>query len=251
MGADRIRGKATALAVEPKQLSVLIVSEVRLLGEGLMEAFSHNGDLLISGYCSDLEETFAKVLELMPNIVLLDAAFRDGFGLVGRIWDAAPEVRVVVLALAETAEGVIAWAEAGAAGYIPRTAGLAEVVPTLVGIMRGEQPCPGSVVGALLRRLSNLPSLGNESSDAPPPASALTVRELQIIDLICAGLSNKDIARRLNIGLATTKSHVHNLLGKLNLQRRSQAALWMRERQNRPGPLRVVPDTRQTARFRA
>jgi len=238
MEADRIRGKPAMLPVaSERQPSVLIASEVRLLGEGLAEAFSRDGVLLVSGYCSDLEETFAKVLELRPDIVLLDAAFRDGFGLVGRISDAAPEVRAVVLALAETVEGVIAWAEAGAAGYIPRTAGLAEVVPTLVGIMRGEQTCSKSVVGGLLRRLRNLPRLGNEASEAPT-APTLTVRELQIINLISAGLSNKDIARRLNIGVATTKSHVHNLFGKLNLQRRSQAALWMREQRDRPGSLR-------------
>ena len=176
MEADRIRGKAAALAVESeRQLSVLIASEVRLLGEGLAEAFSRDGGLLVSGYCSDLEETVAKVLELRPDIVLLDAAFRDGFGLVGRISDGAPEIRVVVVALAETAEGVIAWAEAGAAGYIPRTAGLAEVVPTLVGIMRGEQTCSRSVVGALLRRLRNLPRLGNESSEASPAPTRAAV----------------------------------------------------------------------------
>jgi DNA-binding NarL/FixJ family response regulator len=101
-----------------------------------------------------------------------------------------------------------------------------------------------------LRRLHNPPSHGSQAGEAPP-ASTLTVRELQIIDLISAGLSNKDIARRLNIGVATTKSHVHNLLGKLNLQRRSQAAIWMREQRDRAGSLRLVADTRQTARFRA
>jgi DNA-binding NarL/FixJ family response regulator len=250
MGADRIPSKTAALAVGPeRRLGVLIVSEVRLLGEGLAEALDRNGALSISGYCADPEETLAKVLQLSPEIVLLDAAFRDGLGLVGRIWDAAPEARVVVLALAETAEGVIAWAKAGAAGYIPRTAGLAEVVPTLVGIMRGEQTCSASVVGGLLRRLRNLPSLGNESREAPP-APMLTSRELQIIELINAGLSNKDIARRLDIGVATAKSHVHNLLGKLNLQRRSQAAVWMREQNDRLGsPLSQVP--RQTTCLRA
>jgi DNA-binding NarL/FixJ family response regulator len=126
----------------------------------------------------------------------------------------------------------IAWAEAGAAGYIPRTAGLADVVPTLMGIMRGEQNCSASVVGGLLRRLRNLPRGGNRSSEALPPPM-FTIRELQIIELIDAGLSNKEIARRLSIGVATTKSHVHNLVGKLKLQRRSQAALWMRQQQHR------------------
>jgi DNA-binding NarL/FixJ family response regulator len=250
MRADRIPRKTAALVVgSERRISVLIVSEVRLLGEGLSEAFDRNEGLSIFGYCADPEETLAKVLELRPEIVLLDAAFRDGLGMVGRIWDAAPEARVVVLALTETAEGVIAWAKAGAAGYIPRTAGLSEVFPTLVGIMQGEQTCSASVVGGLLRRLRNLSSLGNGSSEAPP-APMLTARELQIIELINAGLSNKDIARRLDIGVATAKSHVHNLLGKLKLQRRSQAAIWMRERQDRLGPP-MSQTPRRADRFRA
>ena len=61
----------------------------------------------------------------------------------------------------------------------------------------------------------------------------LTTRETQIAQMIVAGMSNKDIARRLNIGLATAKTHVHHLLGKLNLQRRGQAASWMREQRDR------------------
>src|SRR5262249_68413 len=162
--------------------------EVRLLGEGLAEALDRDASLSVSGYCADPEEILAKVVALEPEIVLLDAAFRDGFGLVERIRGAAPDARVVVLALDETPEGVIAWAEAGAAGYIPRTAGLADVVPTLMGIMRGEQNCPASIVGRLLQRLRNPPSDGKGWSEAAPPP-ILTVRELQIIELIGAGLS--------------------------------------------------------------
>jgi DNA-binding NarL/FixJ family response regulator len=233
METDRIPGKAAALEVEfGRQLSVVIISEVRLLGEGLAEAFDRDRSLWISGYCADPEEALVKVFELRPDFVLLDAAFRDGLELVGRIGSADSGARVVVLALAETAEGVIAWAEAGAAGYIPRTAGLAEVVPILVGILHGEQTCSAAVVGGLLRRLRNFPPLGNGSGGAPT-APMLTGRELQVIDLISVGLSNKEIARRLNIGVATAKSHVHNLLGKLNLQRRSQAAVWVREQHDR------------------
>ena len=138
---------------------------------------------------------------------------------------------VVVIAVAETAEEVIAWAEAGAVGYIPKTASLADIVPIVSGIMRGTQAFSGSVAASLLRRISDggASNRGHQNTTSSP---ALTAREAQIAQMIATGLSNKDIARRLNIGLATAKTHVHHLLGKLNLQRRSQAVSWNREHRN-------------------
>jgi DNA-binding NarL/FixJ family response regulator len=205
-----------------RQASIVVVSEVRFLSDGLAEAIGRGGVLSVSGYCCNLEETLVKIPELRPDIVLLDAAVPDAIGLVSKIHKLASQVRVVVLALAETAESVITWAEVGVAGYIPRTASLADITPILLGIIRGEQVCSRSVAAALIRHLC---SRRNPLSPLP----ALTPRETQIIELIGAGLSNKEIARHLNIRVTTTKSHVHNVLGKLNVQRRSQVALWTRE----------------------
>jgi DNA-binding NarL/FixJ family response regulator len=165
---------------------------------------------------------------LQPDIVLLDASIFDGLAFVRSIHLMAPHVLVVVLALTETAENVVAWAEAGVVGYIPKTAGLADVLPTLLGIRQGEQICSPSVAAGLIRRVRELP-VGSRASSHTKPLPTLTVREQQIIELISAGLSNKEIARRLNIGVATTKSHVHNLLAKLKVQHRSHAAIRMRE----------------------
>jgi DNA-binding NarL/FixJ family response regulator len=127
-----------------------------------------------------------------------------------------------VTAVSEAAEDVVAWAESGASGYIPRTAGIADLIPLVLDIKQGKQPCSASVAAGLLRRLSN-------GANHAAAQIALTAREAQIAQMIAAGLSNKDIARCLNIGLATTKTHVHHLLAKLNLERRGQAASWMRE----------------------
>jgi DNA-binding NarL/FixJ family response regulator len=79
-----------------------------------------------------------------------------------------------------------------------------------------------------LRHLSQA-AIASDDRNGAPAALALTARETQVVELLAAGLSNKDIARRLNIGVATTKSHVHNLLGKLGVQRRAQVARWMRD----------------------
>jgi two-component system, NarL family, nitrate/nitrite response regulator NarL len=126
--------------------------------------------------------------------------------------------------MAETEENVIKWGEAGVASYIPRTATLADVVTALGTTMRSEQSCSARISATLLHRLAEHPT---PPLSADPPV--LTAREIEIVQLLATGLSNKEIARRLHIGLATTKSHVHNLLTKLELPRRGHAAIWLRQ----------------------
>ena len=205
-------------------IRISIISEVRFLRESLAEVLPRGGMLSVSGLAADLQSAITDLADNQPDIVLLDERFPDGAGAVARIRDVVPQTRVVVIAV-ETADEVIAWAEAGAAGYIPKTASVSDIAPLLAGILQGKQACSESVAAGLLRRLSNT-DRGNRGI---APTSALTTREAQIAQMIAAGMSNKDIARRLNIGLATAKTHVHHLLGKLNLQRRGQAAAWMRE----------------------
>jgi len=98
------------------------------------------------------------------------------------------------------------------------TASVADLLDLIDGIARGEQVCPSRIAGSLLRRLAA------QGLDRAPVAEAqpLTRREQEILRLVGAGLSNKDIARRLSINLGTTKTHVHNVLGKLHLQRRAE-----------------------------
>ena len=199
---------------------LLIVSEARLFGEGLADALARDETVLVLGHCSS-PAAAAAAARLRPAIVLLDAAVAGGHELVAALMEAAPVLRVIVIALAETQGNVIGWAEAGVAGYIPNTTALRDVVPTVIGILQGKQDCSRTVAAGLFRRVRAVTA-------EPEPACALTAREMQVVGLIGAGLSNKQIARRLNIGVATTKSHVHNLLGKLNVQRRSQAVIQLR-----------------------
>jgi DNA-binding NarL/FixJ family response regulator len=229
MEADHAQTAAAGRAGEYlSHPTLLIVSDVRLFSEGLAEALGRHPLLSVAGQCRDSREALVKVTKLRPDILLIDASMPDGLSLVGDVRRVAPTVLVVVLALNETPEVVITWAEAGVAGYIPKTAGLSDVVSILVGIKQGEQVCSPAVAAGLIRRLRELLTAGHAPREAGD-LSALTARERQIINLIAAGLSNKDIARRLNIGLSTTKSHVHNLLSKLDVQHRNQAASRVRE----------------------
>jgi two-component system nitrate/nitrite response regulator NarL len=115
---------------------------------------------------------------------------------------------------------IIAWAEAGAVGYIPKTVALSALGRLLVEILQGESACSPRVAAALMWRLSQMADTDRNRKD--PIEAVLTWREKQIVELVCSGFSNKQIAHELSIGLGTAKTHVHHLLKKLSVDRRSQ-----------------------------
>ena len=207
-------------------LGLLIVSEVRFLRETLADVLALDPGLRVRGESASLALALEAARMLRPDIVLLDAGFPAGVAAAGSFRMAAPACRVVVIAISETAETVLAWAEAGIAGYVPNTASLRDLASLLGRIARGEQECSSRIAGSLLRRVADARRPGHATADTMPEASpgALTARELEILRLMGAGHSNKDIARQLGISLGTTTSHVHNVLGKMNLHRRAEAA---------------------------
>lgn len=229
MPANRMAHESVDPPNSGTRIGVLIVSEIRLLGEGLARALAQERLVYVCDYCADLADAVAKVAELQPDLVLLNAPLQTGIEVIARMHATRSQVRVVALAISEEPENVIGWAEAGAAGYIPSTTTLRDLTPLLADIMRGEQPCSARVAASLLERLRTVARVGN-GNGSHDLRSVPTAREIQVLEMIGDGLSNKEIARRLNIGVATTKSHVHNLLGKLGLQRRSQVATWIRGR---------------------
>ena len=215
-------GMDQAATTQPVGVSALIVSEVRFLVESLTEILEHAPGIHICGHSVTLAHAIAATKALRPAIVLLDVAFPDGMGAAVQLSAVIPEASVVALALTETKENVLAWAEAGVAGYVPNTASVDDLVSLIKQISRGEQTCPSRIAGGLLRRIA---TLGGGAGPGLPasPAELLTRHELEILGFLGEGLCNKDIARRLSISLGTTKSHVHNLLGKLSVQRRAEA----------------------------
>ena len=186
----------------------------------------HDPGFRISALAAEIEEALAMALDLKPDIVFLDAAPPSDTNTVGRFKEVDPRVRVIAFAVTETADEIIALAEAGVDGYLPKTVALRDLIPLIADIISGKQPCSGRVGASLLHRIAaTAHTVGG--SDRVPFMAALTPRQRQIADLIIAGLSNKEISRQLNIEVATTKTHVHNLLEKLNLTRRSELALRM------------------------
>jgi two-component system, NarL family, nitrate/nitrite response regulator NarL len=206
-------------------IGIVILSDVRLVRDALTEIFERSGKLQVLGVAAELGAAFEQGLARQPDIILVDTVLPEGQATVRYITQRVPAICVVALALAEREDEVIAWIEAGVSGYIPRSAALDQVVPFLEAVARGEQTCSPRVASSLVRRLA-IDSIHKR----PAEPINLTRRELEIIQLIGEDLTNKEIAYRLGIGLATAKSHVHNLLAKLGVGHRSQAARWVRER---------------------
>src|SRR5262249_39236172 len=124
--------------------------------------------------------------------------------------------------------------EAGISAYLTRDSSAEKLVEVVHQSLRGEFACPPRITGLLFRRLASLSAAAHPhfspgyDADSPPP---LTLRERQIVPLIEQGLSNKEIARSLNIEAATIKNHVHNILRKMNLRRRGEIATQIRRSQ--------------------
>jgi DNA-binding NarL/FixJ family response regulator len=203
--------------VEPDEVTrVFIISEVRLYREGLETLLRGDSRLDVIGTAANVPDALAYLPELEPppDAVLLDVPAPVGLRAPGQLEAVAPAARVVALNVA--GDDVIAWAETGVRGLLDGGVDVDEVAQAVATTADGGTVCSPKLAAVLLQRVAR-------------PSSSLTAREREIAALIEQGLSNKEIAERLQIGLATVKNHVHNILTKLNATRRGQAAAMLRD----------------------
>ena len=201
-------------------IRLLIVADILLYAQGLRELLLREPDFEDVEIAADTSTAVASLRARRPNVVLLDLALPHGAFTARTQLESDPSVKIVALAVPETEEHVIACAEAGASAYVTRDASVRTLADTLVGVSRGELRCSPKMTSSLFRCINKLSTAGT-----PCPSSAhLTSREREVVELIDNGCSNKQIARKLSIEVATVKHHVHNLLAKLHVSRRGEAA---------------------------
>jgi two-component system, NarL family, nitrate/nitrite response regulator NarL len=206
-------------------IRVAVVARTRLYRDGLQRALADEPRLQLVGAVADVEAGVELARTASLDSVLIDLG-DDGTATVRRFATAAPNVRIIALAVDERSAETLALAEAGVAGYVTRDGSLDELTATVVSVARDELRCSPHMAGALLRRVQTLA----HAAEPPSAADRLTAREREILELIDAGMANKEIARRLHIELATVKNHVHHILEKLGANRRGEAAARLRGR---------------------
>lgn len=204
---------------------VLIVSDIRLYREGLAEVLARDGRLDIAGMISTAEEAISYLEELAPDAVLLDKDVPAAFDLIRMVANLNSNTKVVALGLSETRREVLAFAEAGVAAYVCREASVEDLVNSVHAAVHDELCCSRRIAAALLQRVADL-----AACQGPAYATCLTRREREILDLIDQGFTNKEIAYRLVIEIATVKNHVHSILDKLGVHTRGEAAAKVRLR---------------------
>lgn len=204
--------------------TVLVVGDICLYREGLALILRDAPGFEPVGTAGDVSHAIGVFREMRPNVVLLDAAMADTVEAVRALVEAEPEMRVVVLGVDEQESEVIAYAEAGVSGYVTRAADTAALCDVLQTVARGGTLCSPAVTATLLRRVATLSAQRTQ----PRRTSRLTLREREIVELMRDGLTNKEIAQRLCIEVATVKNHVHNILDKLDVRRRGDVATAIR-----------------------
>jgi two-component system, NarL family, nitrate/nitrite response regulator NarL len=205
-------------------LRMAVIAETRLYREGLAHLLGKHPRIAVVGTAGGIESALP-LLRQPPDAVLLDVGLARRPRAVAQLVATAPDIRVLAFGVADDEQAVIDCAEAGVAGYVSCEAGIDELVEIVAGAVCDEVVCEPRVAGTLLRRVG---AMARERQRAQPGVR-LTARETQIVALIDDGLSNKEIAARLHISLATVKNHIHNLLDKLQARRRSEAAARARE----------------------
>ena len=203
---------------------VILLSNVRLYRESLYRSLAHRPGFEVLAAHDFSQRALTCVVGLRPDVIILDVGGHDALGLAKTLGLSLPKAKIVAFAVSENDHLVVACAGAGIAGYVPPHGSEEDLVAAIEQALRGELYCSPRIAGVLARRVAALAEPGARPSELAP----LTPRERQILGLVGEGMSNKEIAHALRIGTSTVKNHVHNILDKLHVHRRGQAAIQVR-----------------------
>jgi DNA-binding NarL/FixJ family response regulator len=206
------------------KIRVLLIEDNRLLREGIAAMLNQEQDIRAIS-TSGNGDAFDKAKELKPHVVLLDRGLRSRSSLkvMELIKKDNLHTEFIVMDLVPIQDDIIEFVKAGVAGFILKDATLDDFLHTIRSVAQGTKILPPTMAGSLFSHIVEH-AIQNGQVDSLIEAVRMTKREREILDLIAAGRSNKEIAGELNIAVHTVKSHVHNILEKLALHTRLELA---------------------------
>lgn len=202
-------------------IRVLLVDDHAILRKGIRALLSTEPDIEVVGEASDGQEALVRSAALQPDVILMDLVMpnMDGIEATRQVMGRQPDARVLVLTSFVADDKVFPAIKAGALGYILKDSGPNELVQAIRQVHRGEPTLEPEIARKVLFELAQPPK-------RPPTSEPLTARELEVLRLIAQGKSNREIAKDLVLAELTVRTHVSNVLGKLHLASRTQAALY-------------------------
>ncbi|CAG7650576.1 Transcriptional regulatory protein LiaR [Paenibacillus solanacearum] len=207
--------------MEETTINVLLVDDHEMVRIGLAAVLSTEEDIEVVGEASSGQEGIRLALEYRPDVVLMDLVMEgmDGIETTRRLLQQHPDCKVIVLTSFIDDEKIYPVIEAGAFSYLLKTSRAAEIAQAIRSAMKGQSVLESQVASKLMNRF-------RQPKQAAQPHEELTDREMEVLRLIAAGKSNQDVADELFIGVKTVKFHVTNILAKLGVEDRTQAAIY-------------------------
>jgi DNA-binding NarL/FixJ family response regulator len=207
-------------------LRIVLAEGQSLFRDAVRSALEAHTDIHVVAEAGDGMTAVAEAERTAPQLVLLDVNLpnRDGIGATRLVKDRIPGCKVLVLAHGEDDLTLLRAVEAGADGFVSKTGPLAELIDAVRAVHRGETVIPRRMLGPLLSRLLHR---GREQEEALRLVSQLTRREREVLDLLACGSNNDRIAQALVISPQTARTHVQNLLAKLGVHSRLEAAAFV------------------------
>ncbi|MEH2245812.1 response regulator transcription factor [Nostoc sp.] len=207
-------------------IKVLLVDDQSLIRQGLKALLELESDLEIVGEAENGEQAINLVAEFQPDVVLLDIRMpiMDGVAATQEIQKRFAKTKILVLTTFDDDEYVSAALQNGAMGYLLKDTPSEELAVAIRAVHKGYTQLGPGIVKKLLTQFSN--GTPTQSSAVPSSLAELTPREKEVLRLIATGASNREIAQKLYISEGTVKNHVTNILNRLNLRDRTQAAIW-------------------------
>ena len=199
---------------------LIIVVGIRLYRDGLAQLLGAQDGFTVVGAESSGRAAAANIDLLTPDVALVEMGLPDLDVIASALAQRSSRIPLVVMGIADSDSEVLACVERGAAAFVTRDASVEELTGTIRRAANGEVICSPRTAGCLVRRLGALAA----ELQVNPTRVRLTRREREVAVLIRQDLSNKEIATRLRIEVATVKIHVHNVLDKLQVHRRADAA---------------------------
>ena len=203
-----------------KPIRVFLICRVRLYCDVMTDRLACEPGIALIGIANPEGNLVAEIETAVPDVVLLDTSPRDALAVAARLIRERPQTRILGFGVSDVPEDVVACAEAGLSGYVPCTASIKGLISAARQVASGSTVCSGAIADGLFQHLRRA-AFGSLPSSLE---RVLTQRQQQIVRLIGEGLSNKEIARRLSLGTSTVKNHVHDILDRLQVTSRSEAA---------------------------
>ncbi len=207
----------------PNKIRVIIADDHQVVREGLSAILNAREDIEVIAEAKNGLEAIEKARELKPDIILMDISMpkMNGVEATRRIKLEQPQIGIVVLTMYEEEEYIFDLIKAGVTGYMLKNSDSAQIIKAIRSTYQGESLIQPSVATKILNKFSQL-----SNSKAPAQPKELTDRELQVIKLVADGKTNKEIANILQISEKTVKNHVRNIFQKMEVDDRTQAAIY-------------------------